>query len=201
MAVVLDLGRAPYGEVWELQRTLVERIAAGESPSTVLVVEHDPVYTLGRRRGASQNVLDPGDTPVVEVERGGDVTWHGPGQLVVYPLLKLDGPDRDLHAHLHRLEALMIDVCGDFGLAAGTDPRNTGAWVNGRKIGSVGVACRRWVTWHGLALNVDPDLAAFTRINPCGFDAAIMTSMARELGRPVDLADVRAATLTRLAGW
>jgi lipoate-protein ligase B len=201
LAEVIAPGRIAYTEAHALQRDLVDRRARGEIADTVIVCEHDPVYTVGRRRDALANVLAPGDVPVIEVERGGDVTWHGPGQLVVYPILLLEGERRDLHAHLHRLEDLMIAVCGDFGLAAGRDPRNTGCWVGGRKIGSVGVACRRWVTWHGLALNVEPDLSWFARINPCGFDATIMTSMARELGRGVDFAAVRAAVVDRVAGW
>lgn len=201
MARVLELGRRGYTEVWELQRETLEAVADGRAPNTVFVVEHDPVYTVGRRRDAAANVLDPGDVPVVEVERGGDVTWHGPGQLVAYPILKLEGAARDLHAHLHRLEDLMIEVCAELGLAVGRDPRNTGVWANGRKVGSIGIACRRWVTWHGLALNVDPDLAYFGRINPCGFDASVMTSVARELDRPVALADARRALVARVSGW
>jgi lipoate-protein ligase B len=198
---VLNLGRVAYLEVHALQQDLVDRRSRGEVEDTVIVCEHDPVYTVGRRRDAFANVLDPGDTPVVEVERGGDVTWHGPGQLVIYPILQLEGPGRDLHAHMHRLEDLMIALCADEGLAAGRDPRNTGAWASGRKLGSVGIACRRWVTWHGLALNVDPDLSWFQRINPCGFDATIMTSMTRELGRPVSLAAVTEAAIRRVGSW
>jgi lipoate-protein ligase B len=195
---VISPGRLPYAEAHALQVDLVRRRADGEIGDAVIVCEHDPVYTVGRRRGATDNVLAPGDVPVVEVERGGDVTWHGPGQVVVYPILKLAEPD--LHAHMHRLEQLMIDVCADYGLAAGRDARNTGAWVGGRKIGSVGIACRRWVTWHGLALNVSPDLGYFGRINPCGFDATIMTSMAAE-GVAADLDDVRRRVVARVIAW
>ncbi len=203
MAEVIALGRIPYADAWALQKTLVDQRARGEIADTVLVCEHDPVFTVGRRRDAMANVLQPGGTPVVEVERGGDVTWHGPGQLVAYPILLLEGANRDLHAHLHRLEQGMIDVCADFGVAAGRDPRNTGCWVNGRKVGSVGIACRRWVTWHGLALNVDCDLAWFHRIHPCGFDAGIMTSLAREAAEDAsfDLDSVRAALLARVERW
>jgi lipoate-protein ligase B len=146
-------------------------------------------------------VLAPGDVPVVEVERGGDVTFHGPGQLVCYPILLLEGAARDLHAHLHRLEQLMIDVCADLGVTAGRDPRNTGAWAGGRKIGSVGVACRRWVTWHGLALNVDTDLSYFARINPCGLEASLITSVSRERGAHVPLARAQEALEARVAAW
>lgn len=165
------------------------------------MLEHDPVYTVGRKRDATANLLAVGDVPVFEIERGGDVTWHGPGQVVVYPIVALDGERRDLHAHLRRLEDLMIDVCADFDLPVGRDPRNTGVWHDGRKLGSIGVACRRWVAWHGLALNVDPDLSYFARINPCGFPSEIMTSMARELGRPVDVGAVREAFVARLRAW
>ncbi len=201
MAWVIAPGRIGYADAWALQKDLVDRRARGEIGDAVIVCEHDPVYTVGRRRDAMANVLVPGDVPVVEVERGGDVTWHGPGQVVVYPILLLEGARRDLHAHMHRLEDLMFEVCADFGLEAGRDERNTGAWVAGRKIGSVGIACRRWVTWHGLALNVDPDLSYFGRINPCGFDATIMTSMARELGRPVDPRAVETAMIARVVHW
>lgn len=201
MARVLALGRVGYAEAWALQKRLVEERAAGAILDTVIVCEHDPVYTVGRRRDAMANVLVPGDVPVVEVERGGDVTWHGPGQVVVYPILLLEAANRDLHAHMHRLEDVMIAVCAAWGLDAGRDPRNTGAWVGGRKIGSVGIACRRWVTYHGLALNADPDLSYFQRINPCGFDATIMTSMARELGAPVDVGAVTARVIGVVEGW
>lgn len=194
-------GRVDYRAAHQLQQELVEARARGAIGDTVIVCEHDPVFTVGRRRDAADNVLDPGDTPVIEVERGGDVTWHGPGQLVVYPILSLEGPGRDLHAHMHRLEDLMIDLCGEFGLIAGRDPRNTGVWHQGRKLGSVGIACRRWVTWHGLSLNVDPDLQWFGRINPCGFDASIMTSLSRELGRPVSMDDMVAAAIFRVGAW
>lgn len=199
MARVLTPGRVPYAEAWALQKALVEQRIAGTIPDTVLVLEHDPVYTVGRRRDAAANLLAVGDVPVFEIERGGDVTWHGPGQVVVYPILAL--ADQDLHAHLHRLEDLMIDVCAGFELPVGRDPRNTGAWFGGRKLGSIGIACRRWVTWHGLALNVDPDLSYFHRIHPCGFPAEIMTSMAVALGRPVDRGAVEAAFVERLAAW
>lgn len=201
MAAVIAAGRIGYADAWALQKDLVERRAAGEIADTVIVCEHDPIYTVGRRRDAMANVLVPGDVPVVEVERGGDVTWHGPGQLVVYPILQLEGAGRDLHAHMHRLEDLMIAVCAGVGVDAGRDARNTGVWHGGKKLGSIGIACRRWVTYHGLALNVDPDMSYFERINPCGFEAGIMTSLARVLGRPVAMAEVEAAVVERVAGW
>lgn len=199
MANVMAVGRMAYGQVWELQKRLVEQRIAGEIGDTVVLCEHDPVYTLGRRRDAAQNLLNIGDTPVFEIERGGDVTWHGPGQVVAYPIVRLD--PLDLHAHLRRLEDVMITACAAFGLSATRDPRNSGVWVNGRKLGSVGVACRSQVTFHGLALNVNPDLSWFHRINPCGFSAEIMTSMEAEAGQPVALDAVRSRIIARFLGW
>ncbi len=197
----MRLGRVPYAEAWALQTRLVEQRAAGLIGNTVIVCEHDPVFTVGRKRGAAQNLLDVGEVPVFEVERGGDVTFHGPGQLVAYPILLLEGVDRDLHAHLRRLEELMIGVCGRFGVVAGRDPRNTGVWAGGRKLGSIGISCRRWVTFHGLALNVNTDLGWFRRVNPCGFDATVMTSLAEERGAPLDLQAVEAALISDVLGW
>ena len=191
--ILRDLGRLGYAESHALQQQVLAQRIAGECPDTVLLVEHDPVFTLGRRRTSASNVLAAGDTPVLEVERGGDVTFHGPGQLVAYPIVSLEGDRRDLHDHLHRLEEAAILTCADFGLSATRDPRNTGAWVGGRKICSVGIACRRWVTWHGLALNVDVDLAWFQRINPCGLDSGLLTSMAAETSEPIDPHRVKAA--------
>ena len=133
------------------------------------------------------------------MERGGDVTWHGPGQLVAYPICKLEGEDRDLHRWLRTLEDVMIDTVSAVGLRGERDPRNTGVWVGGKKVGSLGIACRRWVTWHGLALNVNPELAWFRRINPCGLESALLSSLAVESGRPLTVEDVRPALIRRLA--
>ena len=171
------LGRMPYQQAWDLQHELVAAIAAGDAPDTLLLVEHDPVITLGRRRGSADNVLDAAGIPVLETERGGDVTYHGPGQLVGYPLLALRDGERDLHAYLRDLEGVLIDVLAARGLAAGRLPGQTGVWVQGRKLASVGVAVRRWVTYHGFALNVSTDLAPFGRMNPCGLPSSVMASM------------------------
>jgi lipoyl(octanoyl) transferase len=199
LARIVDLGLADFRTVWAEQERLLNARIAGEEPDTVLIVEHDPqVYTVGRKRGAMANVLDPGGAEVIEVERGGDVTWHGPGQLVAYPIVALEGSARDLHAWLRRLEQVMIDTVADFGLRGERDARSTGLWVGGRKIGSIGIACRRWVTWHGLALNVNPDLAWFRHIHPCGLDAALLSSMAEALGTPLDTAAVKPALMKRL---
>src|SRR5690606_8611091 len=145
--------------------------------------EHPHVITLGRAQQALGNVLAPGEVEVIAVERGGDVTYHGPGQLVAYPIIKLGEGERDLHRFLRNLEDGMIRTLARHGIAAGRQPGKTGVWIDDRKIASIGIACRRWVTFHGLALNVTTDLGYFHRINPCGFQAEIMTSMARETGR------------------
>jgi lipoyl(octanoyl) transferase len=194
---VEDLGTRPYREVWARQLELVEARQAGRVPDTLVLVEHPHVFTLGRRRDSKQNVLAPGDVEVIEIERGGDVTYHGPGQLVAYPIVLLDGPERDLHAFLRNLEEAVIRTCARAGLAADREPGKTGVWTTtpaGRKkLCSIGIACRKWVTFHGLALNVTTDLGYFARINPCGFEATVMSSLAAQLGPAmVDPAAVRA---------
>jgi lipoate-protein ligase B len=200
MLALKHLGRMPYGEAWEAQRATQEAVIAGEAESTLLMVEHEPVYTLGRRRNAADNLLDVGDVPVVETERGGDVTFHGPGQLVVYPILRLEGSWKDLHRVMRAMEEAAIQTCADFGLQAGRDPRNTGAWVNGKKICAIGIGCRKWVTWHGMALNVCTDLSYFQRILPCGLESGLVTSMAHELGESPPWNRVQTQLLLRLQG-
>lgn len=194
------LGRQPYPEVYARMQALLEARLAGEAPDTVLLCEHDPVYTLGRSRGARANLLDPGDTPVIEVERGGDVTFHGPGQLVGYPVLALPPHRHDLRAYLRALEGLCARVIGRFGVEGGPDPRNTGVWVGGQKIAAIGVAARRWVTWHGFSINVDVDLAHFRRVNPCGMGSELVTRLSDHVApcpRLRAVADTAGAELRR----
>jgi lipoyl(octanoyl) transferase len=178
-------GEVPYGAAHALQQQLLTERIADAIPDTVLILEHASTITVGRSRGAEANVRDAGDTPVVHVERGGDVTWHGPGQLVAYPIIKLAGRRADLHLHMRSLEQAVIDLLDHYGLGGLRDSRNTGVWLAGtpapQKVCSVGIAARKWTTWHGLALNVNVDLGAFTRIHPCGFDASVMTRMADHL--------------------
>ncbi len=187
MAVVLPFtGLTDYQDAHLLQQELLLRRIADDVPDVVLMLQHEPVITVGRSRTAMGNVLDAQDTPVLEVERGGDVTWHGPGQLVAYPILKLEGRRQDLRLHMRSLEDAVIRLLSGHQLAAQRDDRNTGVWLpdpgsSPQKVCSVGVACRRWVSWHGLALNVDVDLTAFRSINPCGFRASVMTRLADHL--------------------
>jgi lipoyl(octanoyl) transferase len=184
-----------YAEGLELQAALVADRKAGRIPDTLLLLEHEPVFTLGRnaRREnvlASEDALRARGFDLCEVGRGGDVTYHGPGQVVGYPIFDLS-PDRcDVHRYVRDLEEVMIRACGDYGVVAGRVKGLTGAWVGDLKIGAIGVRISRWVTSHGFALNVASDLSPFELIVPCGIRGRGVTSLARELGRPVDPADV-----------
>jgi lipoate-protein ligase B len=175
-----------------MQLALVKQRQVGEIPDTLLFVEHPHVITAGRS-AKRDNLLDLGDTPLFEIERGGDVTYHGPGQLVGYPIFLLRETERDLHLYLRNLEEAIIRAIAGFGLDGTRKEGWTGVWNAGaeRKLASIGVAVKRWVTLHGFALNVAPDLGRFGAINPCGLDAAVMGSMASELGRPVEMAAVK----------
>ncbi|MCO4747875.1 MAG: lipoyl(octanoyl) transferase LipB [Proteobacteria bacterium] len=178
-------GEVPYADAHVLQQAILAERIAGTIPDTTLLLEHAATITVGRSRGADANVLEAGDTPVLHVERGGDVTWHGPGQLVAYPIIGLEGRRADLHLHMRSLEQAVIELLDRFGLGGLRDSRNTGVWLPGtplpQKVCSVGIAARKWTTWHGLALNVDVDLGVFAQIHPCGFDASVMTRMADHL--------------------
>jgi lipoyl(octanoyl) transferase len=193
---VVDLGTESFRDTWARQLALVEQRQRGEILDTLLLVEHPHVFTLGRRREAEANVLMPGDVEVIGIERGGDVTYHGPGQIVGYPIVLLGDGERDLHRYLRNLEEAVIATCERFGIRADREPGKTGVWMTTadgrrRKLCSMGIACRKWVTFHGLALNVTSDLGYFRRINPCGFESSVMTSMAEQLGGEVDIAEVR----------
>jgi lipoate-protein ligase B len=206
---VADLGRQPYGVTLELQRLLCRRRMAGElAQDLLLLVEHDPVVTLGRGTRATSLPLDPDELrarglEVAEVERGGDVTYHGPGQLVGYPILQLQEHRADLHWYLRQLEATLIAALAALGLPAERREGLTGVWTSGRKIASIGIHVKQWVTFHGFALNVATDLRPFELIVPCGIPDVTMTSIARELGRrdhEALLAEVRARVVTALVG-
>jgi lipoyl(octanoyl) transferase len=183
---VRRLGTVDYQAAWQLQRELADaRVAGGRD--TVLLLEHPSVYTAGRRTLPEERPVD--DTPVVETDRGGKITWHGPGQLVGYPIVGLAEP-LDVVNFVRRLEESMIKVCAGLGLEAGRVDGRSGVWVRGRKIGAVGIRVSRAVTLHGFALNCDCDLAAFSSIVPCGISDAGVTSLTAELGRRVTVADV-----------
>jgi lipoyl(octanoyl) transferase len=186
---IRDVGPRPYLEVLELQRELCRARIAGEtSEDVLLLVEHEPVVTLGRGTRAASLPLPPAELErrglsVVEVERGGDVTYHGPGQLVGYPILDLREHREDLHWYLRTLEDALITALGTLGIEAGRNPGLTGVWTAGRKIASIGIHVKQWVTLHGFALNVTTDLAGFDLVVPCGIQNVVMTSVAEELLR------------------
>jgi lipoate-protein ligase B len=193
-ATLLDLGTREFGQVWAQQRELVTARQKGEIPDTLVFVEHPHVITAGRS-AHKENLLATDGVPIFEIERGGDVTYHGPGQLVGYPIFLLGDEERDLHVYLRNLEEAIIRACARFALAGERKAGWTGVWTAGgaRKLASIGVAVKRWVTMHGFALNVSTDLARFGAINPCGLDASVMASVSAELGRPVAMGDMKTA--------
>ena len=183
--------RVEYERAWAMQRELHARVVAGEAPDTVLLLEHPPVYTAGRRTHPADRPFD--GTPVVDVDRGGRITWHGPGQIVGYPIVRLASPV-DVVAYVRRLEEAMIGVCADLGVTAGRVEGRSGVWIAAdqqpggrreRKVAAIGVRVAQGVTMHGFALNCDPDLSWFSRIVPCGIPDADVTSLSAELGRDV----------------
>jgi lipoyl(octanoyl) transferase len=185
--------RVEYGRAWALQREVHARVAAGEAPDTVLLLEHPAVFTAGKRTAPHERPFD--GTPVVDVDRGGRITWHGPGQLVGYPIVRLADPV-DVVAYVRRLEAALIGVCAELGVTAGRVEGRSGVWIPAgergreRKIAAIGIRVSQGVTMHGFALNCDPDLSWFARIVPCGIPDADVTSLSAELGRDVPVAEV-----------
>jgi lipoyl(octanoyl) transferase len=190
---VLRAGLVDYREAWAQQQRLHEAVVAGDQPDTVLLLEHPSVFTAGKRTEPADRPFD--GTPVVDVDRGGKITWHGPGQLVGYPILKLADPI-DVVAYVRRVEQMLIDVCSEFGVTAERVEGRSGAWVRGdgtrpdRKIAAIGIRVARGVTLHGFALNCDCDLGNFDRFVPCGIRDAGVTSLSAELGRDVPVAEV-----------
>jgi lipoyl(octanoyl) transferase len=202
---VVHLGLGPdavdYQVAWDVQRRLHEAVVAGTSPDTVLLLEHTSVYTAGRRTSAWERPTD--GSPVVDVDRGGRITWHGPGQLVGYPVLRLPQPV-DVVAYVRALEGMLVQVCAELGLPTLRVEGRSGVWVpadargGDRKVAAIGVRVARGVTMHGFALNCDCDLSWFTRIVPCGIPDATATSLTAELGRQVTVQDALPLVQARL---
>jgi lipoyl(octanoyl) transferase len=194
---IVQAGLVPYEQAWDMQRELHRRRVDGEVPDTMLLLQHPSVYTAGRRTEAHERPAD--GTPVIDVDRGGKITWHGPGQLVGYPIVALPDP-MDVVAYVRRLEEALIDVCAGLGLTTGRVEGRSGVWVAAdepgtgfrpeRKVAAIGVRVAGGVTMHGFALNCDPDLSAFGAIVPCGIPDAGVTSLSAELGRDVTVAEV-----------
>ena len=202
---LVNLGQAKYLGVLDLQRTLVHLRYENSIPDALLWVEHEPVITLGRR-GGIDNILANAEElanqaiEVHRVERGGDVTYHGPGQLVGYPVINLSQRELGVRTFVHLLEETVIRALADFGIRAGREPRHRGVWVRGQKIAALGIAVRRWVSFHGFALNVSPNLDHYCYIHPCGLGHEQVTSMASLLGEPVGMAEVTRKLLSTFIG-
>ncbi|HLH73016.1 MAG TPA: lipoyl(octanoyl) transferase LipB [Chloroflexota bacterium] len=197
---LLRLGTMDYHEAWELQRRAVAARVAGEIPDILILVEHPHVYTLGRSGHAENVLLDEArlrtmGVQLFWVDRGGDVTYHGPGQLVGYPIIHLTRLGKDTHQHLRRIEETIIRGLADFEIEGHRDPRYTGVWVESDKIAAIGVRVSHWVTSHGFALNVSTDLSYFANIIPCGIHQRGVTSLTKLLKRPVSREQAEAALL------
>jgi lipoyl(octanoyl) transferase len=184
-------GLVDYQKAWDMQRTIHEEVASGSRSNTLLLLEHPSVYTAGRRTEDAERPTD--GTPVIDVDRGGRITWHGPGQLVGYPIVKLQKPT-ELVGFVREMEAALIRACGDLGITAIRVDGRSGVWIQDaqgdRKIAAIGIRVAKGVTMHGFALNVNPDLAAFRQIVPCGIADADVTSLEIELGRLVTIEEV-----------
>jgi lipoyl(octanoyl) transferase len=184
-------GLVEYQKAWEVQRTIHHEVAEGLRPNTVLLLEHPSVYTAGRRTDDAERPTD--GTPVIDVDRGGRITWHGPGQLVGYPIVKLLKPT-ELVGFVREIESALINVCSDLGVSAVRVDGRSGVWIQDskgdRKIAAIGIRVAKGVTMHGFALNVNPDLTAFRNIVPCGITDADVTSLEIELGRTIEIDEV-----------
>ncbi len=199
------LGRMPYPEALDLQEQTVKERIAGTVGDQLLLLEHEPVYTIGRLPDQS-SLREPDrlEHPVIQVGRGGQATYHGPGQLIGYPILDLRTRGQDLHRYMRALESVLIEALGKYGLSGERQEGLTGVWVGQRKIASIGVGVRRWISLHGFALVVGGDLSPFEKITPCGIQGVQITSVSRELGREVEvreMADVVAGIFERDSGW
>ncbi|MFO7900468.1 MAG: lipoyl(octanoyl) transferase LipB [Planctomycetota bacterium] len=202
---VIDLGRCDYDAAWALQKEIHAAILEDAAePDRLILVEHPPVITLGRRADPDNVLFDEEHlaaqgVQLRRVDRGGDVTYHGPGQVVAYPIVRLTGSRRDVHGYFRSLEQAVIELLAEYGIDAGRQDGLTGVWAGDEKVCAMGVAIKRWITYHGLALNVDPDLDHFRLITPCGIADKGVTSLRRLLARPVHLEEVKERLVRQFA--
>jgi lipoyl(octanoyl) transferase len=197
---IMELGvQVDYQYAWDLQRSVHAEVVAGTRPNTVILLEHNPVYTAGKRTEPAERPTD--GTPVIDVDRGGKITWHGPGQIVGYPILRLSDPI-DVVAHVRRIENMLISLCSDLGVETEQVDGRSGVWVTSplpaRKVAAIGIRVAQGVTSHGFALNCNNSLAAYHSIVPCGILDASVTTLSAELGRTVSVADVLPTLSSRL---
>jgi lipoyl(octanoyl) transferase len=194
--LVCDLGLTEYGDVWKSQRELFQLRTQGQIPDLLLLTEHTHVYTIGKSGSdshllVSRSELDAEGVDVFHIDRGGDITYHGPGQLIAYPILDLQNFYFDVHRYLRDLEEVIILTLKEYGIRGERDPRYTGVWVGGKKLAAIGVKVSRWITMHGVAINVSPDLTYFDHIVPCGIAGCRITSVEALLSRRIDLNEFR----------
>ncbi|HKS17449.1 MAG TPA: lipoyl(octanoyl) transferase LipB [Planctomycetota bacterium] len=194
---LINAGRVAFDEAWDRQRQLADEVRGG-ADAALLLVEHPPVFTLGKNADET-NLLNPGNIPVRRIDRGGDVTWHGPGQLVAYPILSLRERRLGVRGHVEALERAIVAAAADFGVTAAPKTGCVGVWTAKGKLASIGIRVASGVTQHGAALNVDPDLASFALINPCGVKGGVVTSLAAEAGRRVTLEEAAGRFVPRFA--
>tara|TARA_A100001015_G_scaffold291804_1_gene366417 strand:+ start:1655 stop:2290 length:636 start_codon:yes stop_codon:yes gene_type:complete len=194
---ILDLGLSDYNETWKLQKKLQSKRILGEIEDHLLLVEHPPVFTLGKNASKKHIINNSEDVSIIQTDRGGNITFHGPGQLVCYPILDLNHYKRSITWYMRELEQLIIDVLSEYDIKASRKKGLTGTWVKDKKIAALGVRISKWVTMHGLSLNINPDLAFYKNIIPCGIKEYGVTSMAKIMGNEVPSMDEIKAKITK----
>ena len=203
--MIIDLGLIDYEDAYRIQKELVQRRRLGEIDDTLIIAEHRPVFTIGRAGSrenllADEKLLAERGIKVLSVDRGGDITFHGPGQLIAYPVIDLASKFTDLHRYLRRLEDVVIEFLSRYSVPAVRSNGKTGVWVGGRKIASIGIGAANWITYHGLSINVNVDLGFFSMIHPCGFKNIEMESLARILGKNIDMEQAKRTLLSSFGG-
>lgn len=198
--IYCELGKIDYLEAWDLQRELFGKRYKKELPDVLLLLEHHHTYTLGKTAEksnliGSKNFLEQNKISVYDIDRGGDITYHGPGQVVGYPIISLEDWNKDTHKYLRSIEEVIIRTCTEFGIKAGRDENYTGVWVENRKIAAIGIKVSRWITMHGFAFNVNTDLKYFSGIIPCGIREKEVTSLEKELGKKIETEKVNSILL------
>jgi lipoyl(octanoyl) transferase len=193
-------GLSSYAEILQIQEQTLEERIIQKCSDTLILCEHPAVYTIGRSRGATNNILSAQEIPIHHISRGGDVTFHGPKQLVGYPILHL--AKQDIHAYLRWIEGFWIEYLWQhYYIKAHRDDRNTGVWVDGKKMVAIGIALRKWVTWHGFAWNIDTDLSYFHRINPCGMSSELVTSLAEHVDDIPNMTEAMESVQKAFCNW
>ncbi len=197
-----DLGLIKYEDAWNLQKEIFDLRLHNEIDDVLFLLEHSHTYTLGKVADknnliGSQNFLDENNISVFEIDRGGDITYHGPGQIVGYPIIDLKNWKQDTHQYLRGLEEVLIRTCSHYGIESGRNPKYTGVWIGNRKIAAIGIKVSRWITMHGFAFNVNTDLSFFNGIVPCGIKDKDVTSLKKELGNEIDISEVKEVLLEK----